>query len=146
MIFCRPGQIPADSLCSVPITSVDFLPTFCELAQARLPQKRKIEGVSIVDLLRGGKELDREGIFWHYPHYANQGGRPGCSVRSGDWKLIEFFEDRHVELYNLSNDVSEETDLAAKEPEIVQRLRSMLHAWLEDVDARIPQPNPDWSE
>jgi len=102
------------------------------------------DGVSIVPLLKGGGKLNRDGIFWHYPHYSNQGGTPGCSVRSGDYKLIEFFEDRHVELYNLREDVGEEHDLSKTEPELAERLRARLHGWLEEVDAKIPQPNPDY--
>jgi arylsulfatase A-like enzyme len=144
MIVCWPGQVPADSFCDVPVTSVDFFPTFCEVAGLDVPPQARIEGVSILDLFKGGGRLDREAIYWHYPHYANQGGRPGCSVRSGDWKLIEFFEDNHVELYNLREDVSEENDVSADQPDLVKRLRTMLHEWLEKVDAKIPEPNPDW--
>ena len=89
-------------------------------------------------------KLDREAIFWHYPHYGNQGGTPGCSVLSGDYKLIEFFEDRHVELYNLLDDVGEDHNLAAELPEVTKELSGMLHGWLNPVDAKIPQPNPRW--
>ena len=96
-------------------------------------------------LLRGRGRLDRDSIFWHYPHYGNQGGTPGCSVRSGYYKLIEFFEDRHVELYNLREDLSEERDLAEIQPEVARRLRPALHEWLARVDAKIPQPNPAYA-
>jgi arylsulfatase A-like enzyme len=144
MIVCWPGTVPADRFCDVPVSSVDFFPTFCEVAHLDVPAEADIEGVSILDLFKGGGQLDREAIYWHYPHYANQGGRPGCSVRSGDWKLIEFFEDNHVELYNLREDVSEENDLAADQPELAKRLRTMLQQWLEKVDAKIPESNPDW--
>ena len=139
-----PGVAKPDSLCSVPVTSTDFYPTFLEMAGLDPIPEQHCDGVSIAGLLRGEEQLDREAIFWHYPHYANQGGSPGCSVRSGDWKLIEFFEDRHVELYNLRDDLSEERNVAADHPDVAARLRAMLHQWLLDVDAKIPLPNPDY--
>jgi arylsulfatase A-like enzyme len=66
--------------------------------------------------------LDRDALFWHYPHYGNQGGTPGSSVRMGDWKLIEFFEDNRLELYNLKEDEGEQKDLASREPERVKTM------------------------
>jgi arylsulfatase A-like enzyme len=140
-----PGVTPADALCGIPVTSTDFYPTFLEIAGLNPIPEQHVDGVSLVPLLRGEAELDRETIFWHYPHYSNQGGTPGCSVRRGDYKLIEFFEDRHVELYNLREDVGEECDLSEELPDVAGRLRAMLHRWLEDVEAKIPEPNPDWT-
>jgi arylsulfatase A-like enzyme len=102
------------------------------------------DGVSLMPLLRGGHSLEREAIYWHYPHYGNQGGTPGSSIRSGDYKLIEFFEDNHVELYDLREDISEEHDLAGQRPKVTSRLRSMLHQWQVSVQAKIPQSNPDY--
>ena len=82
--------------------------------------------------------------FWHYPHYGNQGGTPGSSIRCGGYKLIKFFEDGRVELYNLRDDVGENRDLSESLPEIAARLKQMLSRWRLDVNALIPQPNPDW--
>lgn len=144
LIVKWPGVTKPDALCRAPMTSTDFYPTLLEIAGLAPMPEQHTDGVSIVPLLKGAQSLEREAIFWHYPHYSNQGGTPGCSVRSGDYKLIEFFEDRHVELYNLREDVSEANDIAAANPAIVERLRAMLHAWLEDVDAKIPEPNPEW--
>ncbi|MCD6365582.1 MAG: sulfatase, partial [Planctomycetes bacterium] len=79
-----------------------------------------------------------------YPHYGNQGGEPGASVRSGDWKLIEFFADKRAELYNLRDDISESRDLSRGEPQTAQRLLRLLHEWQDDVSAQMPQPNPDF--
>jgi len=151
LIVRAPHVVRPDSICEVPVTSVDFFPTMIEMAGGEVSAEPQIEGVSLVPLLKGGgaDSLDREAIYWHYPHYANQGCTPACSVRRGDWKLIEFFEDRHVELYNLRDDVSEERDVAAAEPETAGRLQGLLHKWLEKVGAKIPQPNPDfepWEE
>ena len=95
-------------------------------------------------LLRGNGELEREAIFWHYPHYGNQGGTPGSSVRCGDHKLIEFFEDGRLELYNLREDVSEEHNIADDEPQVTKELKTMLTDWREEIEAIIPEPNPDY--
>jgi hypothetical protein len=83
-------------------------------------------------------------IFWHYPHYGKQGGTPGSSVRAGDYKLIEFFEDGRLELYNLREDIGEEHSLAEAQPQVATRLHDMLRAWRDDVEAKIPEPNPDY--
>ncbi|MEA3337389.1 MAG: DUF4976 domain-containing protein [Chloroflexota bacterium] len=88
--------------------------------------------------------LERDAIFWHYPHYGNQGGTPGSSIRSGDYRLIEFFEDGKVELYNLREDIGEEHNLAGAEPERTAKLQAMLASWREAVAAKIPEVNPDY--
>ena len=146
MIVRWPGVTKPDSLCDVPVTSTDFFPTF--LTMAGLPQQPEAhcDGLDLTPILRGeSAELDRDGIFWHYPHYGNQGGTPGCSVRSGDWKLIRFFEDDHLELYNLREDLGEDNNLAQRRPDVVTRLQDMLNAWLADVGAKFPERNPDWT-
>jgi arylsulfatase A-like enzyme len=145
LIVRWPGVTRAGSLCDVPVTSPDVYPTFLEIAGLDPLPRQHVDGVSIAPLLKGDGQPEREAIFWHYPHYANQGGTPGCSVRSGDYKLIEFFEDGHAELYNLREDVSEERDLSRALPEVAEGLRTMLHAWLKQVDAKIPLPNPDYA-
>jgi hypothetical protein len=96
-------------------------------------------------LLRG-EAFDRGPIFWHYPHYGNQGGTPGSSVRMGDYKLIEFFEDGRLELYNLHEDISEEHNLAEELPDITKALHARLVAWREQVEAKIPERNPEYEE
>jgi arylsulfatase A-like enzyme len=108
-----------------------------------------VDGVSLVRLLGGAERLEREAIFWHYPHYGNQGGTPGSSVRAGDFKLIEFYEDGALELYNLRDDPGEEHNLASSQPERAAQLHEMLLRWRDEIEAQIPQPNPDfmpWSE
>jgi len=144
LIVRWPGVARPDSLCTVPITSTDFYPTLLEIAGLDPIPEQHTDGVSILPLLKGDGVLAREAIFWHYPHYSNQGGTPGCSVRCGDHKLIEFFEDRHAELYNLRADVSEERNVATEEPELAESLRARLHEWLGRAGAKIPQPNPDY--
>ena len=88
---------------------------------------------------------DREALFWHYPHYGNQGGTPGASVRVGDYKLIEFFEDQRIELYHLREDTSEERNLAADRPDLAAEMLERLHAWQRAVEAKMPEPNPDFT-
>jgi arylsulfatase A-like enzyme len=108
-----------------------------------LPEQH-CDGESIVPLLKETGTPKRDSIFWHYPHYGNQGGTPGTSVRSGDFKLLHFHEDNHMELYNLKEDISEQNDLSATMPEKVLELRNSLEIWKKDVGAILPQPNPDY--
>jgi arylsulfatase A-like enzyme len=139
-----PGVTEPGSLCSVPVTSPDFYPTMLEIAGLDPMPEQHCDGVSMAPLLRGGSALDREAIYWHYPHYGNQGGTPGSSVRVGDYKLIEFFEDGRLELYDLREDVGEDNNLAEAKPDVANRLHKMLAAWREDVEAKMPEPNPDY--
>ena len=97
-------------------------------------------------MLRGASPHERAPLFWHYPHYGNQGGTPGSSIRQGNWKLIEFFEDGRLELYNLCDDIGEEHNLAAKQPVVTRRLHEPLVAWRNSIEAKIPQRNSDWKE
>ena len=139
-----PGRIEAGSTCTVPVTSPDFYPTLLEMAGLDPIPEQHCDGVSIAPLLNGEPSIDREAIFWHYPHYGNQGGTPGSSVRCGDYKLIEFFEEGQIELYNLREDIGEENDLSQSEPETRARLHALLAEWRRSVEAKIPQPNPQW--
>lgn len=144
MIAWQPGRVAAGAVCETPVSSVDLLPTFLSGAGAP-PSDRVIDGACLGSLLEGGEEMAREALFWHYPHYGNQGGTPGSSVRVGDHKLIEFFEDGRRELYDLRTDPSEDRDLAAAEPALTAELHERLRVWRADVAARYPETNPDWS-
>lgn len=137
-----PGVTAAGSRCSVPVTSTDFLPTLLQMAQAPIATTLPVEGVSLEPLLRGQTALDRAAIFWHYPHYGNQGGTPGSAIRAGDYKLIEFFEDGRLELYNLRTDLEEQRNLIHEESGLGEQLHQMLQQWRAAVEAKIPQPNP----
>jgi arylsulfatase A-like enzyme len=144
LIVRWPGVVEADSRCTVPVTSPDFYPTLLEVAGLDPLPEQHVDGVSLLPLLTGCGHLAREAIFWHYPHYGNQGGTPGSSVRAGDHKLIEFYEDGGLELYDLREDVGEEHNLADARPDLTERLAKMLSEWREKVEAKIPQPNPDY--
>ena len=144
LIIKWPEVIQPGSRCDVPVTSPDFYPTMLEMAGLELIPEQHCDGESFLPVLKGADSLEREAIFWHYPHYGNQGGTPGCSVRAGDYKLIEFFEDGRIELYNLREDVSEEYNRVDDEPLVAKDLKAMLDHWKEDVNAIIPEPNPDY--
>jgi arylsulfatase A-like enzyme len=140
-----PGMVAADTVCETPMTSPDFYPTFLEAAGLDPMPEQHVDGVSLMPLLTGTGVPGREAIFWHFPHYGNQGGTPGSSVRAGDFKLIEFFEDGRRELYHLRDDVGETRDLAAELPEVAARLAAMLADWRAEVEAVIPVANPDFT-
>ncbi|HMY76970.1 MAG TPA: DUF4976 domain-containing protein, partial [Blastocatellia bacterium] len=120
----------------------DYFPTIAEICGATIQNKSALDGESLVPLLRQSSGLKRDAIYWHYPHYHPGGATPYSAVREGDFKLIEFFEDEHVELYNLREDLSEQTDLAAKLPEKANALLEKLHAWRQTVGAQLPIANP----
>ncbi|WP_276256546.1 sulfatase [Halomontanus rarus] len=133
----------APDLCETPVTSPDVYPTLLSAGGVSVPENQAVDGVDLRPLF-DGTDLDREEIFWHYPHYGNQGGTPASAVRVGDWKLVEFFEDDHVELYHLGEDVREACDLAAHRPNEVADLHDRLREWREDVGAKLPAENPDY--
>jgi arylsulfatase A-like enzyme len=139
-----PGMADSGATCDTPVIHTDFYPTLLELAG--LPQKpdQHVDGVSLVPLLKG-KQIEDRDLYWHYPHYGNQGGEPSTIIRSGDWKLIHYYEDGRDELYNIADDTGEQTDLAAKQPEITTNLRAKIDAWLKETGARLPWKNPNYN-
>lgn len=142
LIVSWPGHIPAGSQCETPVTSVDFYPTFLDLAGVSAPEDWPLDGISLVPDLVSSETLEREAIFWHYPHYHHS--TPAAAVRAGDWKLIRFFENDRLELYNLASDPGETHNLAETEPERCGQLAVLLAKWLTEVDAVLPEPNPDY--
>ncbi|MCP4093481.1 MAG: sulfatase [Planctomycetes bacterium] len=142
MMVRWPGVARAGGECAEPVTSTDFYPTILEMAGLPQRPKQHMDGQSFLPLLKGAKAKRRDPIFWHYPHYGNQGGQPGAAVRVGDYKLIEFFHGNKVELYNLVDDIGEQNNLAEEEPERAARMLKTLHEWLEQTDAKMPQANP----
>jgi arylsulfatase A len=137
----RPGSVSE----SLAIT-MDVYPTLLEIAGLKGAAGHRPDGVSLVPVLRGDGTLRRDTLFWHYPHYQHYqlgGTTPYGAIRSGDFKLIEFFTDMRVELYNLREDIGEAHDLAARMPEKVNELRNRLHAWRKEVGAQMPTPNPN---
>jgi len=125
-----------------PVWSCDFFPTIAELTG--LPQTSAADGVSLLPLLASAAVVERDALHWHYPHYANQGGKPGGAIRAGPWKLIEFYENGRRELFDLSKDPRESKNVAADHPDVVAELAKRLDAWRRDAGALMPTPNPDY--
>ncbi len=140
LIIHWPDVTPAGRTCPTPVSSVDFLPTLAEIAGA--PAPAAIDGLSLVPLLRGQTPPPRDALYWHYPHYSNQGGRPGSALRAGHLKLIEFLESNRQELYDLASDPGEVHNLAPLRPDQVQSLAAQLHAWKRTAHAQPMTPNP----
>lgn len=136
----------AGKKCSIPVTSVDFYPTILDMAGLPLKPEQHIDGVSLLPILKGDKKFKRGPIYFHYPHYGGKGDTPAGAVRDGDYKLIEFYEDGHVELYNLKNDISEKNDLSKKKPQLASRLLKELQDWRKACGAKMPVHNPDYKK
>jgi arylsulfatase A-like enzyme len=143
LIVRWPGRVAAGSLSEEPVITNDFYPTVLELAGVAVPKDQAVDARSFVRTLEGKGPLPGRPLFWHYPHYSNQGGRPGGAVLEGKYKLLEFFEDDRVELYDLQADPGEEKDLAAADPERAGDLRKKLAQWRQSVGAQMPTPNPE---
>jgi arylsulfatase A-like enzyme len=144
LIMTWPAMIKPGTETPEPVTSPDFYPTLLEAAGIAPIPEQHVDGYSFLPLLRGEEWSRPAPLMWHYPHYGNQGGTPGCSIRDGDYKLIEFFEDGHEELYNLRDDIGEERNLIEEMPGKAAAMRERLHSWQESIMARIPSPNPDY--
>lgn len=158
-----PGVIAENSFCHTPITGVDYLPTFAELGGATLPTNQPIDGKSIVPLIQGQEALQNRSLFWHYPLYlagaqynqvvnvhgtdiAYWRATPCSVIRKGDWKLMQFFEDNSIKLFNLPEDLGEQYDLASSYPDKAQTLLKELKAWQKKTKAPIPSVlNPDFN-
>jgi len=138
-----PGRVAAGSTCDTPVITADLYPTLMDLAGLPMPPGQKVDGVSLVPLLERTGGIAERTLFWHYPHYSNQGGRPCGALRAGDRKLLEFFEEPRVELYDLARDAGESKDLAPAETGTAETLRKRLADWREAVGAQMPTPNPE---
>jgi arylsulfatase A-like enzyme len=141
-----PGRIEAGTHSDVPVVSTDFAPSV--LAACGLPAREAdfLDGENLLGLWTGGEAPQREALYWHYPHWGNQGASPGGAVREGNFKWIEFFtgdeSEARGELYDLSADIGERHDLAASRPELARKLRARLANWRGEVGARMPTRNP----
>jgi len=143
MIVRWPGHA-TPAVVDEPVTSTDFYPTMLEMAGLPLDPNQHADGVSLLPLLDGAARLERAALFWHYPHYGNQGGFPGSAIRMGRYKLIESFEDESLQLFDLESDIGEQNDLANEMPERAAEMHELLQRWRSEVDAKLPRPNPDY--
>jgi arylsulfatase A-like enzyme len=133
------------STCTIPVVTPDFYPTLLDMAGLPLLPRQHVDGVSIRPVLQGAKKLNREAIYWHFPHYSNHGMQsPGGAVRAGKYKLLEYYENGTVQLFDLEKDLQELHDVSKENPAKVKELLAMLHAWRLSVGAKMMQPNPDY--
>jgi arylsulfatase A-like enzyme len=152
LIVRWPGVTTAGSTSDVPVITMDLFSTLVEGCGLQVPDNAASvtgtsgrDGVSLLPVLKGSRAIDRSELFWHYPHHQHYqlgGTMPYAAIRSGDFKLIEFYNDNRVELYNLRDDISEVNDLASTFPEKAAALRARLHAWQVEVGAQMATPNP----
>lgn len=143
LIVRWPGRVPAGAVVDTPLVNTDWIPTLLDLAG--LPAPAGFDGVSQASLLTGRGASPRRPFFWHFPHYNNQGGRPGGVMREGDWKLVEFYDAGDApELYFLAEDIGEKNNLASRHPDRVRAMRASLAAWRAAIGAQENTPNPDF--
>jgi arylsulfatase A len=142
MIVRWPGKIAAGRVSDVPACSTDLYPTILSMANAQRHSGGPIDGIDLSGVLHGSGRLERDAIYWHYPHYSNQGGVPSGAVRSGDFKLIEFYEDGRLELYNVKDDIGERHNLAREMPQRASDLARRLRDWRARMHAVMPALNP----
>ncbi|MCM4155777.1 sulfatase [Gramella sp. AN32] len=129
----------------VPVSGTDLYPTLLDLAGLPLQPKAHVDGVSLKPLLLG-EDIEERPLYWHYPHYGNQGGEPSSIIRKGKWKLIYYWEDLHSELYNLEADLGERNDVADNHPEITKQMKTQLLDWLDSTDTHYAEVDPEWDE
>lgn len=143
-IIKAPYMKGSAGICRTPVSSTDFYPTILELTGVTLKPCQHKDGVSLVPLLKGDTVFDRGAIYFHYPHYGGKGDSPAGAIRKGDYKLIWFYEDDHIELYNLKMDISEKENLAETQKERALSLQKELREWLCSCAAKMPVYNPDY--
>ncbi len=143
LIVRWPGHIPEGRVIDTPVNNIDWIPTLMELAGAPMPSG--LDGVSFANGLTGGTIPERK-LFWHFPHYTNQGGRPSGAVRDGKWIMVEYYDEQKTELYNLSTDISEQQDQAEQYPDRVAAMWAALDGWRRENDVQYNTSNPSCDE
>jgi arylsulfatase A-like enzyme len=141
LIVRWPGHVQAGSLCSTPVISTDFYPTLLEAAGCSIRPAPPLDGESLLPLFRQTGSLQRKALYFHYPNYAfHRDNRLGGAIREGDYKLIEYYDDGSVELYNLKQDIGEHMDISEKQPHVTQSMKTQLDQWLRESGAKMPVP------
>lgn len=141
MIVFWPGHQPKNHTCDAVVTSTDFFPTILDMVGIPFRPEEHLDGVSFKAALLEDTTFSRGDIFWHYPHYSNQGSRPSGAIRSGQYKLIEHYDTNETELFDLKNDIGEQNNIAEDIPEVSERLKKKLHEWRISVKAQMPIRN-----
>jgi arylsulfatase A len=142
LIVRWPGHVPAGRVIDTPVMNTSWLATLCEVAEIDAPQV--IDGTSFAGLLRGKSAPGTARMFWHFPHYTNQGGRPGGAMRDGDWKFVVHYDTAEPELYHLAIDRGETRNVAASERERAAKMHRQLNEWLDSVKAQTNASNPEF--
>lgn len=144
MIIKWPQEMQQTAICDYPVTSTDFYPTILEMAGVEANPIQHADGKSMTSLLKGEMPEADRALYWHYPHYSNQGGEPGSAIRKGKYKLIDLLEEDKIELYDIEADPGETNDLAAENPGKKAELKSLLDDWRKTMKAKMPEPNPNY--
>ena len=140
MIVKWPGQVPAGTLCKEPVISMDFYPTFLELA-GLMPSEKPLDGGEFATTVSATGQFVTEAGLFHFPNYAwHMGNRLASAVREGDWKLKKNYDNGELELYNLVEDLSEKRNLAKEKPGLAKQLDADLGKWLKETGAPMPRP------
>ena len=146
MIVNWPGVVSASQVNNNYVMNTDYFPTFLEILEVKNTNTR-LDGKSMLPTWKNpNTSFNRGPIYWHYPHFSNQLGRPSGAIRDGDFKLIEIYETGKIELYNLATDVGEQNDLSASDAKTTKRLLATLRKWQKEVDANMPLPNPGYGK
>lgn len=144
MVVSWPQKIAPEAQSDYQISSIDFFPTLCNLAEVPIPENLQFDGLDFSDVLLGNDGPTRDALFWHFPHYWwGDKVKPYSIIREGDWKLIKRYETNSFELYNLKEDIGEENDLASKLTTRVEVMNEKLETWLAEMGARMPVGNPN---
>ena len=136
-----PGMKPTES--NIAVTGADIYPTVVDLL-GLATTSHQVDGTSLHPILAGTGKLAKRPLYWHYPHYGNQGGEPSSIIMEDDWKLIYYHEDQRYELYNITKDVGERVDLLQAEPERAKAMQVRLAKWLQETSARLPKEDPQF--
>ncbi|HLO79840.1 MAG TPA: sulfatase [Chitinophagaceae bacterium] len=144
MIMYWKGKITAGSMSDLPVSTADLYPTIAKAINENYQKDKAIDGENIFQLLSQQKEARNRTLYWHYPHYSNQGGKPASAIREGNYKLIYNYEDKTVELYDVVNDIAEKNNMATANNKIVERLKKKLFNWLNANHTLFPSPNPGY--
>lgn len=144
LIIRAPGVSKAGLVSHIPVISMDYFPTMLELAGFKLMPKLHKDGVSLVNPIQG-RTVERDTLYWHYPHYHGSMWKPGAAIRVGNWKAVQFYHYGEAELYDLSNDIGERNNLAKSHPEKLEVLLAKLASIQKKTSARIPTPNPAYN-
>ena len=146
LIIKWPGHVPfTEYKCHEPVIGVDFYPTILDMLDLSKNGNHFLDGISLVPYLAGKTTVDRDALYWHFPHYSNHGMQsPGGAIRKGAFKLLEYFENGSVQLFDLHNDPGEQNDLATQRPDVVKRLLSQLRDWRNETNVRMMPVNPNY--